>query len=560
MSRVLAVVTDDLLLEKRIMLICQGVKTPLNPTFYADFDACLAGFENPEGSSAVAVLVDQSTGKVNARASESRSSNQAVLFYQSLRSIGGHRYTPLLVIDSPITPVHLARGSEYTFFRIVDKSGHESVLQSSLGALAAEIARPSALRQSFQRIAAAWKNGHEGEVEHILEECYQTFNDDEEVLLEYGSFCLRKGQMVKAEKVFAKLVNKPSQSLRVANFLARVQLKQGDFTGALSILDRANLMSPGNLDRLVLMGDAFRMQGRMTDAEKKYEEALDLDGSFGDAKKGIGLVALSQGEMDRAIDFFRGTCTEEETVGFFNNTAVMAVKRAQFEHAEQLYHTAAGVVATPKTQAKVHFNLGLMYRRWNRESDAAESFRVALSLDSNFEKAERHLSALSAGVGEIAGIGNAHQSLGFDGSDETLIGSANSSVAGPETASGVIESTDAAVGKKSFPGVAAKSSARTTGPVTGVDERTGGVAQAGAVRTVNLPSKDVKPFAAEHFSQTPNQKNVQRPQSQSAKNKVTGVTNVAASKQLPRFIHDESTGADGEAESNTTTAEPKKVG
>jgi Tfp pilus assembly protein PilF len=558
MSRVVAVVTDDSNLQNRVKLICQGVNPPLTPRFHSDYDKCLAACEAADGSELVAVVFDQFVGRENVQADDFKSSRPSALFCQRLRAMGGHRFTPLIVIDSPITPTHLARGAEYTFFRIVDKTGHESVLQSALNALAAELARPSALRQSLHRVASAWQNGQEGEVEHILEECYQTFNDDEEVLVEYGSLCLKKGRLEKAERVFAKLVNRPSQSLRVANFLARVELKNGNVTGALSILDRANLLSPGNLDRLVLMGDAFRIQGSLSDAEEKYEEALELDSSNGDAKKGIGLIALSQGETDRAIEFFRGTCSEEETVGFFNNTAVLAVKRAQFEQAEHLYNAAIGVVAGSKTRAKVHFNLGLMYRRWSRPCDAAESFRTALSLDSNFEKAERHLTAVSAGLAEIAAVG-AQQSSGFDSSYETFIGSVGPAANDPEALSSLRKSVDFAMTEENLSDAASPLTERQdrTGSMEQGSGTSGKNPQGGTVRTVDLPSKDVKPFSEEQLGGSAG---TQKSQSQSSK--VTGgsLGNKTPAKPAPKFIHDEAgDGADGGGSSSSARG-PKKAG
>ena len=558
MSRVVAVVTEDSNLENRLKLICQGLNPPLTPRFYSDYDKCIAACEAADESDFVAVIFDQSVGSENGQADDPQSGHQPALFCQRLRSMGGHRFTPLIVVDSPITPAHLARGSEYTFFRIVDKTGHETVLQSALNALAAELARPSALRQSLNRIASAWQNGQDGEVEHILEECYQTFNDDEEVLVEYGSLCLKKGRLEKAEKVFAKLVNRPSQSLRVANFLARVELKNGNVTGALSILDRANLMSPGNLDRLVLMGDAFRIQGSLTDAEEKYEEALELDDSHGDAKKGMGLVALSQGETDRAIEFFRGTCSEEETVGFFNNTAVLAVKRAQFDQAEHLYNAAIGVVAGSKIRAKVHFNLGLMYRRWSRPSDAAESFRTALSLDSSFEKAERHLTAISAGLAEIASIG-VQQSSGFDSSDETFIGSVASPANEPESLSALRKSVDFAMTEENLAdNVTSSDAAQNT---KGAKERDAGTSgrssQGGTVRTVDLPSTDVKPFAAQQLGGSAGR---QKSQTQSSKSPGGAPGNRTPTKPAPRFIDDEGGEGDDGAENKPSAKGPKKAG
>ena len=404
MTRSIAVYSQNKDLEKSVRELCRGLPQQLKPEVFNALEPCLGAFSRKSPPPPAAVIVDEKSLDGISQGSQiddklQSSAPQSVLFYQKLRILDGHSQTPIIAVVQEITAKHLALSSDYTFFRIVamSESPGGATMRSALQALTADLARPPAIRQAFQRMSLALQEGRQGDADAAIEECYQVYRDDPEVLLEFGNHCIRRGQLEKADRVFSKLSGRGQSSLRVCNFLARMQLLRGNAGAALSILEKADLISPGNLDRLVLMGDSFRIQGEFKVAEEKYRQAMVIDNSCQSAVKGLGLVALSQGEADRALELFSSTCTEEEIAGFFNNTAVLAVKRAHFGQANGLYAAAAQKLKNPETKARVLFNMGLMFRRWNKPSEAFARFREALALDPSLEKADRHL-AIVAGV------------------------------------------------------------------------------------------------------------------------------------------------------------------
>ncbi len=442
---------------------------PASATFVTEVPQAL---DTLQGKGISSVVVDYS----------SLEASESVLFFQKMRQTRGHSFTPLVVIAEEITPELMSLGSEYVFFRIVGSEQRSERLKTALDAVLQELSKPSGLRSAFQKLSHAQRMGHFGEADRILEDCYQLYPDNPDVLVEYGNLCLRKGKLDLAERIATRLAKSGQESLRVSNFAARVRLKQGNFGGALTLLDRANVLSPKNLERLILMGDVLRVQGDAVQAEEKYKEALSLEPENRLGRKGMGLSALSQGEADRALEFFTGAFTEEETGSFFNNTAVLAVRRHHFDKAKKLYSAASSAIEDRKLKAKVVFNMGLMYRRWSKPSEAVEKFREAHQLDPSYEKAERHLEQMGAAATSPQLASERSTALAADSADplSTLSGMSPS---GPELSPPDPSSVD-------FADSILDGSNPMTHETPLEAERPGS-----GIRTIEEPIADIKPFS-----------------------------------------------------------------
>lgn len=368
--------------------VCNRLTKPVVLQIQRDVNAALGFLEQ---SPTVCVLADLG----------SATEPSCTLFLQKFRNLKGYSATHLVILAENIDPKLMVLGAEFAAFRLVSQPDRSSGLKDALEAVLADVSRPSGLRAALMKLSQAQRAGNIGEADRILEDCYQLYRDETDVLLEYGAMCIRKGKLDKAEKIAEKLSTSKAtenDSLRVSNFLARVRLKQGNVGGALSILDRANLLSPDNLERLVLLGDVCRVRGEREKAEQSYKRVLELEPGHTSGKKGMGLVALSQGDANRALDFFRDCFTEEETGSFFNNTAVLAVRRKQFSKAEKLYSVAGEAFVDTSLRSKVAFNMGLMFRRWAKPDQALRKFHEAIALNPGYAKAADQLRMLGAEV------------------------------------------------------------------------------------------------------------------------------------------------------------------
>ncbi len=236
------------------------------------------------------------------------------------------------------------------------------------------------------------------DVDQKISGLYEKFPHDQRVKLEFGSLKLRTDGVGLALQLASEVLNSEPHNLRAINLKARSLMKQGQFDEALESLGAAHVLSPGNPDRLIMMGDACYGKGDLDKAFEFYEEAA-IPGSANeaDAKKGMAQIRVDQGKIEDALDFLKNGVSEDEAAGFFNNAAVIAVREGKPEKALKLYESALGALKTNKLKPLIYFNIAHAHRRLGK-ADLAESFlKKALKVDPNYEKAKQSLEQLKKG-------------------------------------------------------------------------------------------------------------------------------------------------------------------
>jgi tetratricopeptide (TPR) repeat protein len=313
-------------------------------------------------------------------------------FLQRLRKISGCRNVPIILFAKELSTQLLSIGTEYGVAKSLQERALGETLAPAVESVLAELSKPSSLRSHLVRLELAAEKEAFGEVDRIVEDFYHLYPEHPRSLVEFANLCIRRGNWNKARQVSAKAAEKFPDNLRVVNLTARLDMHEGKRGEALRKLEQADLVSPKNLERLVLFGDVFRTSGDNDTARAYYGQALEVDDGSKDAKKGLGLVELTEGDVNAALELFRDAASEEEIGGFFNNTAILAVRSGEFEKAGRLYEAARGALRADPLRAKVTFNLGLAYRKWNKPAQAAGAFVQALRYDAEHEKAQKALA------------------------------------------------------------------------------------------------------------------------------------------------------------------------
>ncbi|SMF49119.1 tetratricopeptide repeat protein [Pseudobacteriovorax antillogorgiicola] len=231
-----------------------------------------------------------------------------------------------------------------------------------------------------------------------------------------------------ALKLLDEILAERPKHIRALSLKARIQMKQGNFDDAAAMLQEVQLFNPDNVERLVDLGQCLLNLDRVKEANGFFDQALKIDEDSVQAARGKGQVSLLQGDLEAALGFFKSS-TEEEIAALFNNTAIMCMRKGRFEQGLKLYHTAlTQVVKKPETLARVVFNMGLGYLKWEKPDHACKAFKQATSLDPQFEKASHNLRILqkrtkpqvaetSADIidmGESVGAGNEGDAIGED--------------------------------------------------------------------------------------------------------------------------------------------------
>ncbi len=89
---------------------------------------------------------------------------------------------------------------------------------------------------------------------------------------------------------------------------AQLDLKAGRFSVAQHGIEKYLTLKPKDAHAHYLLGEVSRQRGEKGDLEKakeQYQKAANLDSSYSDPNKGIGMIYLKQGNQSLAAKYFR---------------------------------------------------------------------------------------------------------------------------------------------------------------------------------------------------------------------------------------------------------------
>jgi tetratricopeptide (TPR) repeat protein len=119
-----------------------------------------------------------------------------------------------------------------------------------------------------------------------------------------------------------------------------------------------------------------------------------MEPSNPEAIKGLGVIAIEEGDAESLGKLFTNTLSEEETASFFNNQAVYQAQNNNPEKAIEMYAFAYRVLKTTSYKPQILLNLALCYQRLGNSKDAINTLNKVLKLSPNYLKAKKILQAL----------------------------------------------------------------------------------------------------------------------------------------------------------------------
>jgi tetratricopeptide (TPR) repeat protein len=324
--------------------------------------------------------------------------SQATVFQQKLGKITDYSAMCRIIYAETITPALLALAVDCGIRRVLSYSASTLNLVNEIKMAASGMKGLSEIQHIVQSVANGDAKYSQKEIDDTVERAHQQFNHDPVVRLEYGNLCYRRGATAEASQIAAGLIGEQPTNVRAMNLLARTLMKEGQLDDAVKCLEKANGLSPFNTERLCMLGDAFFKSGNNAKAAEAYGQAQALDPSNPDASKGLGLVRLSEGDVNAALDLLKNSASEEEAASFFNNAAIHAAKQGKLEESLRLYETALKALRTDKLKPIVYFNIALAYEKLGRTDDALKHIKRVLKYVPTHEKALRAEKRLTAGA------------------------------------------------------------------------------------------------------------------------------------------------------------------
>ena len=145
-------------------------------------------------------------------------------------------------------------------------------------------------------------------------------------------------------------------------------------------LARASASDPNSPKLHVLLGDIYRQQKNMPDAEKEYRQALALRPTDTGAQFGLSLALLAAGQTDEALRLAQ-TALEKNPDDPELNAVMGEILCARNEYVDAEPFLKKSLNTKPEFVSRVHALLGNVYAKTNRTQEAIVELRLGLDSD-----------------------------------------------------------------------------------------------------------------------------------------------------------------------------------
>lgn len=206
------------------------------------------------------------------------------------------------------------------------------------------------------------------------------------------------GDEARAEAAFRRALELDARSARAWNNLGSIELHRGRAAAAAATIARAVALDPHLAIFRVNLADALNAAARKEEAAEQFREAYRIDPDLPDAHRGLGELALDEGDLVTAEREFRlAAGARVPSARAANFLGYVLARTGRSAEAAVQYERA---IALQPDLADAHASLGLLYAEQPGErTRAIEHLRTSLRLEpgqTNAEDLRRLLRSLEA--------------------------------------------------------------------------------------------------------------------------------------------------------------------
>ena len=308
---------------------------------------------------------------------------------------------PIIIIANSISKHLIGVSYEYHVRKL--HAGEISIkkILEILKTIAKDEAYNGPLRTVLSNVNKKRLDGEWDAATSLLEGLQTKLPNNPKVAAELAVNRIHANQWEQALSLLEPIENLDPPYIRALQLLSRCRMKIGKFKEASESLKRAKLINPFNVDRLLLLGKVLINCDEVDEAKHVFKEAKSLAPNNQEALKGEGQCLLLEGEVNEALDLLNAIDSARELASVFNSSAVITMRKGKYKQGMQLYDSALNAIKDDtKVSARLLFNKGIGYRRWQKDTEAITCLEKALKLDGSFEKAKRSYAELAKKLGK----------------------------------------------------------------------------------------------------------------------------------------------------------------
>ncbi|GAB4167225.1 MAG: hypothetical protein Fur0039_04790 [Rhodocyclaceae bacterium] len=217
------------------------------------------------------------------------------------------------------------------------------------------------------------------------------------------------GQPEKAKAAFENYIKQNPRHAGARKLLASILLGEGNATQALSVLEPAEKLAPGDPQVLSLLASANGARGRHQKAAEYLERAVAVGAATPALETSLGFSLMSAGRADTAMEQLQRVWRKDPgqaRAGYA--LAIMHMKQGQAKKAVEIAGQMAG--REPKNPV-VHNLLAVARAAASDLKGARAAYEAALALDKDFLPARLNLGKLDLAEGRTQAARSRFQAI-----------------------------------------------------------------------------------------------------------------------------------------------------
>lgn len=198
-----------------------------------------------------------------------------------------------------------------------------------------------------------------------------------ELLYAEGKYDAAKDEVIKSLRLADR------DSLSSTNLLGKCLMRMGDFQAALQFMQKAQTISPSNIDRMCAIAELQIATNHFDLAEKTIDEAKRIDARNPQIAATELNLALMKNDNEKAERLLPQLSSPTQVITFMNIQAVSRIRSNQIAEGIEIYKRTIGLLKGPaynQIKARLHYNLGLAYARQDVYEKAQKELIVATTL------------------------------------------------------------------------------------------------------------------------------------------------------------------------------------
>jgi CheY-like chemotaxis protein/Flp pilus assembly protein TadD len=168
-----------------------------------------------------------------------------------------------------------------------------------------------------------------------------------------------------AKVLCAKAIQMGGEQIKTFTLLGRCLNHLRDFDGAIKCFERAQSLSPKNIERLCELAEAHSEAGHAAEAAQALDQAKQIDETSQVVVGAEAKMEIAKGNIEKARELMFHLGSIDQLVSDMNGSAVAWVRVGQFEKGVELYNRTLEAIPEDQqvTFSRVIYNLALAFSR-----------------------------------------------------------------------------------------------------------------------------------------------------------------------------------------------------